>query len=48
MASPFAIAGVPPSYADDAPLVNGFEVLAVPGTGRFVPRQHGGSYIGED
>ena len=27
---------------------NGFEVLAVPGTGRFVPRQHGGSYLGED
>lgn len=26
---------------------NGFEVLAMPGTGRFVPRQHNGSYLGE-
>ena len=27
---------------------DGKAVLAVPGTGRFVPRQHGGTYLGED
>ena len=27
---------------------NGKEVLAKPGTGRFVPRQHNGTYVGEE
>lgn len=41
-------ARVAATYLRGTCIWNGREVLAKPGTGRFVPRQHNGTYVGED
>ena len=37
---------IPATYLRGGCIWNGTEVLAKPGTGRFVPRQHGESFLG--
>jgi allantoinase len=36
------------TYLRGACIWDGRQVLAKPGTGRFVPRQHNGTYVGEE
>jgi allantoinase len=41
-------ARVAATYLRGACIWDGAQVIATPGTGRFVPRQHNGTYVGED